>query len=71
MIGKNLLWAAKQHGHSVQMMLSTYAAWIEGAKEAEIEAIKRAMESSAVATRKRVSAVPPSTLESPEFATSG
>lgn len=33
MIGKNLLWVSKQHGYSVQTMLSTYAAWIEGAKD--------------------------------------
>ena len=31
--GKNPLWVAKQHGHSVQTMLDVYAAWIEGAKE--------------------------------------
>ena len=30
MIGKNPLWVAKQHGHSVQTMLETYAAWIGG-----------------------------------------
>jgi len=47
MIGKNPLWVAKQHGHSVQTMLEVYAAWTEGAKESDIEAIKRAMESSA------------------------
>lgn len=46
MIGKNPLWVAKQHGHSVQTMLDAYAAWTEGAKEADIEAIKRAMEAS-------------------------
>src|SRR5262249_49456440 len=39
MIGKNPLWVAKQHGHSVQTMLDTYAAWTEGAKESDIEAI--------------------------------
>ena len=39
MIGKNPLWLAKQHGHSVQTMLEVYAAWTEGAKEADIEAI--------------------------------
>jgi hypothetical protein len=26
MLGKNLLWVAKQHGHSVQTMLDVYAA---------------------------------------------
>lgn len=46
MIGKNLLWVAKQHGHSVQTMLSTYAAWTEGAKDEDIEVIRAAMGSS-------------------------
>jgi len=43
MIGKNLLWASKQHGHSVQVMLTVYAAWIEGGGESEVSAIKAAM----------------------------
>jgi hypothetical protein len=38
------------HGHSVTTMLTDYAAWIEGAKDAGIEAIKRAMESRAYAS---------------------
>jgi integrase len=44
MLGKNLLWVAKQHGHSVEVMLRMYAAWIEGATDADIQAIKQAME---------------------------
>jgi hypothetical protein len=44
MLGKNLLWVAKQHGHSVEVMLRMYAAWLEGATEADIHAIKQAME---------------------------
>jgi integrase len=66
MIGKNLLWVSKQHGHSVQTMLSTYAAWVEGAKDEDIEAIKRAMNArpvTAPATREN------SPLASPEFVT--
>jgi integrase len=43
MIGKNLLWVAEQHGHSPGVMLKTYAKWLKGATEADIEAIKRAM----------------------------
>jgi hypothetical protein len=39
----NLLWVAKQHGHSVEVMLRMYAAWLEGATAAEIQAIKKAM----------------------------
>jgi hypothetical protein len=34
--GKNLLWVAKQHGHSVTTMLRIYTAWAEGAIEADI-----------------------------------
>jgi hypothetical protein len=44
MLGKNLLWVAKQHGHSVEVMLRMYAAWIEGATEADIPAIRNAMD---------------------------
>jgi hypothetical protein len=44
MIGKNPLWVAKQHGHSVQTMLETYAAWLEGTTEADLRAIQKAME---------------------------
>jgi len=35
---------AKQHGHSVEVMLSMYAAWLDGATDADIHAIKQAME---------------------------
>jgi integrase len=44
MLGKYLLWVAKQHGHSVEVMLRMYAAWLEGATESDIHAIKQAME---------------------------
>jgi hypothetical protein len=43
MLGKNLLRVAKQHGHSVEVMLRMYAASIEGATDADIQAIKQAM----------------------------
>jgi len=43
MVGKNILWVAKQHGHSTVTMLRTYAAWVEGAVDADVEAIKRSM----------------------------
>src|SRR6266702_6469555 len=49
MIGKNLMWCARQHGHSVQVMLTMYGAWIEGSPEADIDAIKRSMQASATA----------------------
>jgi flavorubredoxin len=44
MLGKNLLWVAKQHGHSVKVMLRMYAAWLEGATDSDIHAIKQAMQ---------------------------
>jgi hypothetical protein len=44
MWGKNLLWVAKQHGHSVEVMLRMYAAWLEGATSTDIHAIEQAME---------------------------
>jgi hypothetical protein len=43
MIGKNPLWVAKQHGHTISTMLRVYAAWAEGAVESDIDAIKRSM----------------------------
>ena len=42
MMGKNPLWVAKQHGHSVHTMLDTYAAWIEGATATDVQAIENA-----------------------------
>jgi integrase len=43
MVGRNPLWVAKQHGHSITTMLRAYAAWAEGAVETDIEAIQHAM----------------------------
>jgi hypothetical protein len=43
MVGKNVLWVAKQHGHNIVTMLRIYAAWAEGAVEADVEAINRSM----------------------------
>jgi integrase len=69
MIGKNLLWVAKNHGHSVTTMLEVYAAWTEGAGDTDVAAIKQAMESGAsVSTRLLSNGSPLSTPESPEFA---
>jgi hypothetical protein len=42
-IGRNPPWVTKNHGHSVQTMLEKYAAWTEGATDADVEAIKQAM----------------------------
>jgi hypothetical protein len=43
MAGKNPLWVAKQHGHSIATMLRAYAAWAEDTAEVDVEAIKRSM----------------------------
>jgi integrase len=43
MIGKNLLWVAEMHGHSPAVMLKTYAKWLKGATDEDIQAIKIAM----------------------------
>jgi hypothetical protein len=57
MIGRSALWVAKQHGHSIATMLRVYAAWTEGAIEADLDAIKRAMTTSPP-SRTRPSAEP-------------
>jgi hypothetical protein len=49
MIGRNPLWVAKQHGHSIATMLRVYAAWADGAIESDIEAIKRSMDQATAA----------------------
>ena len=43
MIGKNALWVAKEHGHSIATMLRAYAAWAEGSVESDIKSIRSAM----------------------------
>lgn len=52
MIGKNPLWVAQQHGHSIVTMLSVYAAWTQGLRE-DVAAIRRALRAPAFATRER------------------
>jgi integrase len=36
MVGKNVLWVAKQHGHALTTMLRAYAAWTESAVETDV-----------------------------------
>jgi hypothetical protein len=36
MLGRNPLFVAQQHGHSVLTMLSVYAAWTRGSPEADV-----------------------------------
>lgn len=40
MLGKNPLWVARQHGHTVRTMLEVYAAWADGAVESDVAAIR-------------------------------
>ena len=49
MLGKNLMWCARQHGHSVQVMLTMYGAWINGSADEDVAAIKRSMEAGPMA----------------------
>lgn len=70
MLGKNLLWVAKQNGHSVQTMLEVYGTWIEGSQQADLEAIRRAMEASPRRTLTSVLRDPARPRESPEFGSS-
>jgi hypothetical protein len=69
MAGKNPLWVAKQHGHSMQTMLEVYAAWTEGAGETDVAAIKRAMESTERAAVIIANTTPLAPLPSPGFGT--
>lgn len=43
MLGKNPLFVSKQHGHSLITMLRIYAAWTDGAVEADVQTIERSM----------------------------
>jgi len=43
MLGRNPLWVAKQHGHSIATMLWVYAAWIEGTSETDLLTLQEAM----------------------------
>lgn len=44
MLGRNPMLVAKEHGHRVLTMLTVYAAWVEGAIERDIIAIRAAMD---------------------------
>src|SRR5882757_2197300 len=43
MLGRNPLLVAKEHGHRVLTMLTVYAAWTDGAVEADLIALREAM----------------------------
>lgn len=50
MLGRNPMLVAKEHGHRVLTMLTVYAAWVEGAIERDIIAIRAAMDYPPLAT---------------------
>jgi integrase len=56
MLGRNPLFVAKQHGHSVLITLSVYAAWTRDTQEAEVVSIQRAMQASDYASRREETA---------------
>ena len=69
MLGKNLVWCARQHGHSVQVMLSNYGTWIESATDVDVEEIKRSLTSEPTGAKvTATAAVPSATPETPGFA---
>jgi hypothetical protein len=52
MLGCNPLYVAQQHGRRILTMLTTtYAAWTEGGLDADVTAIRRAMNMRAYTTR--------------------
>jgi hypothetical protein len=77
MLGKPLLWVAQQAGHSVEVMLRMYAKWLQGATQADIDAIRRFMDGTEPGLRAEVVAgaaasvvqVTNLPLQSPRFGT--
>jgi integrase len=65
MIGRNPLLVAKEHGHRLTTMFSVYAAWTEGALEADIVAIRDAM-NRRESTGRRVAQALPETPARPD-----
>jgi integrase len=51
MLGKNLLWCSQQFGHSVQVMLTKYGTWIDGASEADVQLIRQSMDAEATGAK--------------------
>jgi integrase len=69
MIGRNPLLVAKEHGHRLTTMLTVYAAWADGAVEADIVAIREAMNRTArprPSSRSATRAPAPPVMPSPE-----
>jgi integrase len=65
MVGKNPLWVAKQHGHSIATMLRVYAAWTEGAIDADLDAIKHAMATTTRHIPRAPAELAPATVSAP------
>ncbi len=59
MLGKNLLWVAKQHGHSVEVMLRMYAAWLQGATEAFVPSVTQTSPAGLMPTSTCICSPPP------------
>lgn len=68
MIGENVLLVAKEDGHSTQTMLSTYAAWTEGATETDVGMIRKAMQQSPHVLSPCAAGIPSSPLGALGFA---
>jgi hypothetical protein len=64
MLGRNPLRVAKEHGHCISTLFSVYAAWIEGAVEADIGAIRDAMNRTGGEVREAIARPPCSRLKS-------
>ena len=56
MVGRSALWVARQHGHSIATMLRAYAAWTEGATEADSVAIRAAITGTSSVPESKLSA---------------
>lgn len=65
MLGKNPLWVARQHGHSVRTVLDTYAAWLDGSTESDLIAITRALNAPLVPATQAIDMPITSTLGVP------
>lgn len=42
MMGKNVFWVAEQHGHSAEVMFRSYAKWIRGTTEEDVNKLRKA-----------------------------
>ena len=66
LLGRNPLLVAKEHGHRIITMLTVYAAWVDGATEADIAAIRAARTQRRSSARKSAAAQCRSYMTTPE-----